>query len=120
MTSLQIRYHLARQTMLDWPLCIPLPRSKMWRTGSTQEKDDAKADESRWNGKVIAMLGDRYMEVEERLADFRPAWLGKKTSELLEAQVDMMDVRGKKEGIMLTCFAVAEDYAFLFFYTCSY
>lgn len=41
-----------------------------------QPKNDAEKNyESRWNGRVIVTSGERYMEVEESLAEARPMWL---------------------------------------------
>lgn len=64
---------------------------------SGPEMDGAKDGvESRWNGKVIVTLGDRYMEVEEPIADARPVWLGEEATRVIGAQLDAMDSRGKK------------------------
>ena len=48
-----------------------------------QGKSEAEdRDESRWNGRVIVTSGERYMEVEESLAQSRPLWLREESDTL--------------------------------------
>ena len=62
--------------------------------GYGQGKDGVEdVGESRWNGKVIVTLSDRYMEVEEPFAELRPVWLGEETSKLLGMHVAALDSR---------------------------
>lgn len=52
----------------------------------------------RWNGRVIFVLGDRYAEVEEKLADLKEEWLGRENLQLVRRQQALTDGRGRGSG----------------------
>ncbi|KAI0400483.1 hypothetical protein F4802DRAFT_584793 [Xylaria palmicola] len=47
----------------------------------------------RWNGRVILVLGRRYAELEEPIADLRPFWFGRENLALLREQQAILDFR---------------------------
>ncbi|KAL8824954.1 MAG: hypothetical protein Q9191_004702 [Dirinaria sp. TL-2023a] len=49
--------------------------------------------EPRWNGRVIMILGDRYTELEEPIANLRPAWFGTENTRLTWAHQAVTDSR---------------------------
>lgn len=55
------------------------------------EDKDALMTESRWNGRVIMVMGDKYRELEQLLADARHVWFGKKFSSWLMSQRQMTE-----------------------------
>ncbi|KAL4767278.1 short chain dehydrogenase reductase [Aspergillus nidulans var. acristatus] len=48
---------------------------------------------SRWNGRTILTLGDRYTELEEPIASLRPEWFGKENTRLTRLQQTATDFR---------------------------
>ena len=51
--------------------------------------------ERRWNGRVVLTLGDRYTELEEPIADLRPAWFGEENTRLTWEQQAATDLPDK-------------------------
>ncbi|THC90392.1 hypothetical protein EYZ11_010133 [Aspergillus tanneri] len=54
---------------------------------------DEKTGPSRWNGRTILTLGDRYTELEEPVASLRPEWFGKENTRLTRLQQTATDFR---------------------------
>lgn len=52
-----------------------------------QKNDTEDRDESRWNGRVIVTSGERYMEVEEPLAEARPMWLREESDSISKIEL---------------------------------
>lgn len=47
----------------------------------------------RWNGRVILILGDRWTEVEEPIAQLRPEWFGQWKVNMTTFQQKLNDMR---------------------------
>ncbi|CAJ2506366.1 Uu.00g004960.m01.CDS01 [Anthostomella pinea] len=62
--------------------------------GKEHDADIWRAE--RWNGRIIYVLGDRYTELEEAIADLRPFWFGRENLRLTRSQQAMLDMR---EGV---------------------
>ena len=58
-----------------------------------KDKAEERDRESRWNGRVIVVLGDQYTEVEETYADLRSVWLGEENAKLFRTQQASTDGR---------------------------
>ncbi|PLN86872.1 short chain dehydrogenase reductase [Aspergillus taichungensis] len=56
-------------------------------------KDGGDDHESRWNGRTILTLGDRYTELEEPIASLRPRWFGEENTRLTRLQQSATDFR---------------------------
>ncbi|KAL4972596.1 short chain dehydrogenase reductase [Aspergillus desertorum] len=54
---------------------------------------DDKNGLSRWNGRTILTLGDRYTELEEPIATLRPEWFGRENTRLTRLQQTATDFR---------------------------
>jgi hypothetical protein len=60
-----------------------------------KDEDGDLFKQSRWNGRVIMTLGNKYTEVEEPTADLRPFWLGRENAKLTRAQQAATDFRSQ-------------------------
>ncbi|KAI0391865.1 hypothetical protein F5Y17DRAFT_478271 [Xylariaceae sp. FL0594] len=58
-----------------------------------KEGGEALVQEGRWNGRTILTLGDEYTEMEEKLADLRPVWMGWRNADLTRRQQAPADFR---------------------------
>lgn len=56
-------------------------------------KDSGDYQESRWNGRTILTLGDRYTELEEPIASLRCRWFGEENTRLTRLQQTATDFR---------------------------
>ncbi|KAI1267666.1 hypothetical protein F5Y18DRAFT_443422 [Xylariaceae sp. FL1019] len=63
------------------------------RMVETYGKEDKLDLEGKWNGRTILTLGEHYTEVEEKLADLRPIWLGWRNADLTKKQQATADFR---------------------------
>lgn len=48
----------------------------------------------KWNGRTILVLGEQYTELEARIAELRPQWLGEENARLTCAQQAVTDFQG--------------------------
>nr|POE75185.1 short-chain dehydrogenase reductase 3c [Quercus suber]POE94734.1 short-chain dehydrogenase reductase 3c [Quercus suber] len=68
-------------------------QSKIVEPYGKDEEDELSRIPSRWNGRTILTLGDRYTELEGPIATLRPQWFGKRNAELTRLQQTATDFR---------------------------
>ena len=60
-----------------------------------REPDSLRDTPGRWHGRVIVAWGDRYIELEERMADLREQCFGAETLAMFRKQQEVTDMRGE-------------------------
>ena len=59
--------------------------------GKKDSSTAAAAQSKKWNGRVVFVLGDEFVEVEEEIAHAREKWLGEEVERATRAQQVLLD-----------------------------